>query len=149
MSPSSAGTWATRRTTPTTSPRSSTTRCRQLIDGAHERPARSSRLHRATLDRLADALVERETLDEHELALLFDGLGTWESADELLELPPASGRMAEGVPPLMDEPVLAADGRMAAVPSRLLPRLVRRVSLTMRRAGIARPGVRRTPGLDH
>ncbi|MGH9120129.1 MAG: ATP-dependent zinc metalloprotease FtsH [Acidimicrobiales bacterium] len=121
----------------------------RLIDRAHREAREILGLHRATLDRLADALVERETLEEHELALLFDGLGTWEPADELLELPLASGRPTVGVPAMVDQPVLPRDGRVVAVPARLLPRLVRRVSITMRRAGIVRPGVRRTPGLDH
>lgn len=40
---------------------------RRLIDDAHAEAAEILTLHRATLDRLADALVERETLDDTEL----------------------------------------------------------------------------------
>jgi hypothetical protein len=52
--------------------------------------------------------------------------------------------MIEG-PATVDELVLQGDGRMAAVRSRFVPRLVRRLSMTARRAGVARSGVRRAP----
>jgi cell division protease FtsH len=50
---------------------------RTLIDNAHVEAREVLTLHRVTLDRLADALVEKETLDSTELAVLFDGLPTW------------------------------------------------------------------------
>jgi cell division protease FtsH len=50
---------------------------RALIDAAHDEARQVLTLHRIILDRLADALVERETLDIDELDAVFDGLPTW------------------------------------------------------------------------
>ncbi|MGH9182875.1 MAG: ATP-dependent zinc metalloprotease FtsH [Acidimicrobiales bacterium] len=50
---------------------------RSLIEGAHDEAAEVLRQHRQTLDRLADALVERETLDTPELLEIFEGLPAW------------------------------------------------------------------------
>ncbi|HEY8548073.1 MAG TPA: ATP-dependent zinc metalloprotease FtsH [Acidimicrobiales bacterium] len=44
---------------------------RRLVDSAHERARHILETHRATLDRLADALVEKETLDDADLAEVF------------------------------------------------------------------------------
>jgi cell division protease FtsH len=44
---------------------------RELVDGAHGRARAILATHRATLDRLAAALVERETLDDADLAEVF------------------------------------------------------------------------------
>ena len=52
---------------------------RRLIDEAHEEAAEILKLHRGTLDRLADALVERETLDTPELIEFFGELPVWDS----------------------------------------------------------------------
>ena len=41
---------------------------RQLVDGAHDRARAILTTHRATLDRLATTLVEKETLDDSDLA---------------------------------------------------------------------------------
>ena len=46
----------------------------RLVGEARERALELLRTQRATLDRLAGALVERETLDVHELATVFAGL---------------------------------------------------------------------------
>jgi cell division protease FtsH len=50
---------------------------RRLVQEAHEEAREILTLHRVTLDRLADALVERETLEEPELMEIFAGLETW------------------------------------------------------------------------
>src|SRR5690606_25154918 len=47
---------------------------RRLVDHAHDRARFILTTHRATLDRLAGALVERESLDEGELAEVFGEL---------------------------------------------------------------------------
>jgi cell division protease FtsH len=52
---------------------------RSLIDNAHEEARQILRQHRKVLDRLADALCERETLDTPELMEIFGDLPTWES----------------------------------------------------------------------
>jgi cell division protease FtsH len=52
---------------------------RKLIDSAHEEARQILRQHRKTLDRLADTLCERETLDAPELSELFGDLPAWES----------------------------------------------------------------------
>jgi len=52
---------------------------RRLIEEAHEEALDILKLHRRTLDRLADALVERETLDTPELVEIFGELPAWRS----------------------------------------------------------------------
>jgi cell division protease FtsH len=52
---------------------------RRLVDDAHEEAREILSLHRATLDRLADALAEHETLGDTQLALIFGDLDAWES----------------------------------------------------------------------
>ena len=54
---------------------------RQLIDNAHEEARQILRQHRQTLDRLADALCEKETLDTPELMEIFGDLPTWASVN--------------------------------------------------------------------
>jgi cell division protease FtsH len=54
------------------------TEVRRLIDNAHEEARQILRQHRKVLDRLADELCEKETLDTPELTEIFDGLPTWE-----------------------------------------------------------------------
>ena len=54
---------------------------RRLIDQAHDEAAEILTLHRATLDRMAESLMEHETLDEDMLNELFAGLDTWEGTD--------------------------------------------------------------------
>jgi cell division protease FtsH len=44
---------------------------RKLVDGAHDRARAILTTHRSTLDRLASALVEKETLDDSDLAEVF------------------------------------------------------------------------------
>jgi cell division protease FtsH len=53
---------------------------RTLIDHAHSEAREILEQHRVTLDRLADALVERETLDTPELMQLFADLPVWNGA---------------------------------------------------------------------
>jgi cell division protease FtsH len=50
---------------------------RRLIDEAHEEAREILTLYGVTLDRLADALVEKETLEEPELMAILGGRGTW------------------------------------------------------------------------
>ena len=47
---------------------------RALLDDAHHEAREILTLHRATLDRLADALVDRETLSDADLAPIWDEL---------------------------------------------------------------------------
>ena len=60
---------------------------RRLIDGAHDRARFILSTHRATLDRLATSLVEKETLDDADLAQVFGdidkGAGIEVPIDEL------------------------------------------------------------------
>ncbi len=55
---------------------------RRLIHSAHDEAREILVQHRATLDRLAAALVEHETLDDAELTTLFEGLETWVGLDD-------------------------------------------------------------------
>jgi cell division protease FtsH len=52
---------------------------RKLIDDAHDEARQILRQHRKVLDQLADALVEKETLDTPELLEIFGDLPVWES----------------------------------------------------------------------
>jgi len=73
-----------------------------LIEQAHEEALAILVTHRATLDALANALVERETVDDAELAELFKDMERWEGTpprDQPVEPPPA------GPPTLIPLPV--------------------------------------------
>jgi cell division protease FtsH len=52
---------------------------RRLLDEAHEEAAEILLLHRVTLDHLADALVEHETLGDARLSAILGPLEQWES----------------------------------------------------------------------
>jgi cell division protease FtsH len=69
---------------------------RQLIDHAHDRARFILSTHRATLDRLASSLVEKETLDDADLAEVFGdidkGAGIEVSLDELERTSPRRPR---------------------------------------------------------
>jgi cell division protease FtsH len=66
---------------------------RRLIDAAHREAREILTLHRPVLDRLADALVERETLDEAALHEILGPLATWDGAAAAA---PASARHESG-----------------------------------------------------
>jgi len=73
-----------------------------LIEQAHEEALAILVTHRATLDALANALVERETVDDAELAELFKDMERWEGTpprEQPVEPPPA------GPPTLIPLPV--------------------------------------------
>ena len=70
------------------------TEIRALVDAAHAEAAAILRAHRATLDVLADHLVEKETLDQSDLAQLLGGLPAWTGAG----ITGAGGRTS-GAPP--------------------------------------------------
>src|SRR5713101_6847312 len=65
---------------------------RRLIDEAHTRARSILTLHRETLDQLAAALVEKETLDTPELMQIIGGLPSW--SDEAHRA--ATGQTANG-----------------------------------------------------
>jgi cell division protease FtsH len=54
---------------------------RGLIDEAHDRAGAILTQHRATLDRLASELVDKETLDSYELAGILGSLPAWTGVD--------------------------------------------------------------------
>jgi cell division protease FtsH len=95
---------------------------RALIDNAHRQAEAILRTHRDTLDRLAERLVEKETLDQAELAELLGGLPDWAT-------PPAA--QAPPVPTGPVEPPPPTPGATTPVPVRVpagagLRRLLRR-----------------------
>jgi cell division protease FtsH len=63
---------------------------RKLVDGAHREAREILSLHRATLDRLADALVEQETLDEEALTEILGPLAVWDGNGPLRSESPAA-----------------------------------------------------------
>jgi cell division protease FtsH len=65
---------------------------RRLLDEAHDEAREILLLHRATLDRLADALADEETLGDVELARIFGDLDAWETADHPIAAPDLSDR---------------------------------------------------------
>jgi cell division protease FtsH len=97
---------------------------RRLVDGAHDRAKFILTTHRGTLDRLATSLVEKETLDDGELAEVFGdldkGTGIELPLDELdLGRQPPAPR--ELVGPTVAE---AADATEPAVRRARAPRLL-------------------------
>jgi cell division protease FtsH len=54
----------------------------RLTDEAYEEAVRLLQKHRASLDRVAHALLEKETLDHHELESLLADVGPESSASE-------------------------------------------------------------------
>ncbi len=69
---------------------------RHLIDAAHAEAREILTLHRVTLDRLADALVEKETLDEPDLEQIFGGLEPWDAESVSRPSGPVPGRAEAG-----------------------------------------------------
>ena len=80
---------------------------RRLVDDAHDQAHGILVEHRATLDRLAAALVERETLDDTDLAEIFDGVGPDRPAPRV-----RPHRVAQPIEP---EPVRVPAGATPAV----------------------------------
>jgi cell division protease FtsH len=68
-----------------------------LLEDAHTEAREVLTLHRATLDRLADALVEHENLDEDQLTELFDGVEVW-GGGETVDEERSFGPSAEAAP---------------------------------------------------
>jgi cell division protease FtsH len=73
---------------------------RRLVDGAHDRAKFILTTHRATLDRLATSLVDKETLDDGDLAEVFGdldkGTGIELPLDELVGPQPPAPRELVG-----------------------------------------------------
>ena len=94
---------------------------RRLLDEAHDEAGEILALHRATLDQLADALVEHETLDDGQLMVILGDLDSWEATGRnvdqegrSLRRPDADPGLAGGVRPArMDG---ADRGRTAGAP---------------------------------
>jgi cell division protease FtsH len=102
---------------------------RRLVDHAHDRARFILTTHRATLDRLAAALVEKETLDERDLAEVFGDIDKGAGIELPLDQLPAPGgtgpRTAAGVTVAeASEPVDAVPAPAGAV--EVLRELVRR-----------------------
>jgi len=93
---------------------------RRLVDHAHDRARFILTTHRATLDRLAAALVEKETLDERDLAEVFGDIDKGAGIDlPLDQLPAPAGagpRTPAGVTVAeVSEAVDAVPGSLGAV----------------------------------
>jgi cell division protease FtsH len=84
-----------------------------LIDRAHDEALAILVAHRVTLDALAKALIERETVEDVELAELFKDIGTWPGMDDLDQMPQAADEPAGPVPvaiaPSVPVPVAPAE----------------------------------------
>ncbi len=61
------------------------TEVRRLLEEARQEAHEILTLHRATLDRLADALTEHETLADPQLAVIFGDIGAWRGATGSLD----------------------------------------------------------------
>ena len=82
---------------------------RALVDGAHREAEAILRAHRATLDTLCDRLIEKETLDQNDLAELLGGLPVWTGAGGAPELVQPAAMVAtpepvEGAAPAPSRP---------------------------------------------
>ena len=95
------------------------TEIRALVDAAHAEAAAILRAHRATLDVLADHLVEKETLDQSDLAQLLGALPAWTGAGAPHDiLPPVAHLPAAPVAsaPVAEPAVPAVRKRVARSP---------------------------------
>ncbi|MHB8466422.1 MAG: ATP-dependent zinc metalloprotease FtsH, partial [Acidimicrobiales bacterium] len=85
------------------------TEIRALVDAAHTEARAILTAHRATLDQLADRLIEQETLDQTDLAAILGTLPSWNGAPR-----PAPVRKPKPRPkPDVRQPVVAAPRRKA------------------------------------
>jgi cell division protease FtsH len=75
-----------------------------LIDRAHDEALAILVAHRDTLDALAKALIERETVEDVELAELFKDIGTWPGMDDLDQWPQAADGLADPIPVAVGPP---------------------------------------------
>jgi cell division protease FtsH len=78
---------------------------RKFIDTAHATAYEIITTHRDVLDRFAKALMEKETLDKHDIAELFKDLPTWTKPADQAKLP----EIDRGAPPVMPIPVDARE----------------------------------------
>jgi cell division protease FtsH len=92
------------------------TEIRALVEHAHAEASAILRAHRATLDRLAALLVEKETLDQSDLADLLGGLPSWTGVPHA---PHDASR------PVVSLPTPAARTEPVAEPGRVRKRIVR------------------------
>lgn len=68
---------------------------RKLITRAHDEARTILTTHRAALDRLAEALIERETLDEEEIKEVLHDVHKWEHlGDGSMRIQPPNGQLA-------------------------------------------------------
>jgi cell division protease FtsH len=74
---------------------------RKFIDTAHATAYEIITTHRDVLDRFAKSLMEKETLDKHDIAELFKDLPTWTKPADQAKLP----TIDRGTPPVMPLPV--------------------------------------------
>ena len=104
---------------------------RQLVDHAHDRARFILTTHRATLDRLAAALIEKETLDDAELAEVFGdidkGAGIDVPMDELERSAPLRTRREPRVDVRVAEAAAESDAEARPAPSTPATSLWRRV----------------------
>jgi len=80
---------------------------RRFVEEAHAEAREILTLHRATLDRLADALVAQETLGDEELTKIFGELDSWESTGRSVY----EERGGAGLVITASGPVTASDSR--------------------------------------
>jgi cell division protease FtsH len=93
---------------------------RRLVDHSHDRARFILSTHRATLDRLAAALVEKETLDDGDLAEVFGELDKGTGIDvpmDDLALPPPTARRERRAGVTVAEASERADVRPVPAPS--------------------------------
>jgi cell division protease FtsH len=82
---------------------------RHLIDEAHDRARTILAAHATSLENLARALIDQETLDTPELMAIIGGLEPWRSpAGDVPALPPAPATTRSGRPPLRGRPAETA-----------------------------------------
>ena len=90
---------------------------RALVDGAHREAEAILRAHRATLDILCDRLIEKETLDQNDLAELLGGLPVWTGVGGASERLAPAAMVADSDP--IDEPSATAPSPRRTVRKRV------------------------------
>jgi cell division protease FtsH len=99
---------------------------RKLIDGSHDEALAILETHRATLDRLASALIDQETLDTPELMKILGDLPPWPTRAKVKAPAPAPTPAPVAAASTVEPPPAAGDAAAAAM--RRLRRRLRRVT---------------------
>jgi cell division protease FtsH len=105
-----------------------------LIDGAHDVARAVLVTHRATLDALAGELIEKETVDDTDLARIFEGVEPWIRPDDGVDDEPPALTSVPVLVPEFEPPAVPVGAAGVAPPPPVRESALRRIARGMRRA---------------